>query len=468
MLISVSAKIWRMLVLFTFVISLYPAVCWAEGASNSGGIFTFFENHFGLLCLIWLIFLVVLSFLSWSCQDSLIGGNTGSRLFVSFLVLINIGFIISPSLMPKSPAWWYSGILIILAIFNLYLAFTAISIFLFKSYEEETGRESKWFSTVVHFDVVSGTEALKSGMERLMVMIVFSFLLCGFSYGAHWFLKDYVPKEQKEIASLLEKKSAMLDSYKPEFENSMVILTKDENIKELSNPQSTDNTLDGYIIILNSENYSLNIPFTSTVSMESTNTQVGKYKNTRHYVHNVAYRINNQDHYIKAWCDMSICGYKNPDDPSSNFCVKCDEIVVLKNLAKEVKNYDPKNRLDKGQLYNADITFRDGEKISFSSPMLGGGWNKGSKRFFKVWDGTRNHEVAYDDIASIDITQDKGEDPLRLSVIVTKRSGETISGTHYVDLTSDYEYFTGLCDAGWVRIEVKNISRVDFHGAQNL
>ncbi|MBN1905835.1 MAG: hypothetical protein JW927_12135 [Deltaproteobacteria bacterium] len=450
----------------TFFCSFTPAL--AGNNTGNGGILAYFKIHFGLLCLMWFVFLVVLSFLSWANKSSLIKGNPGSRFFVSFLVLINIGFIISPSLMPKAPAWWYSGLLIILAIFNLYLAFTAINILLFKSYDEESGRESKWFSTVVHFDVISGAEALKLGMERLVVMIVFSFLLCGFSYGAHWFLKDYVPKQQKEIASLLEKKSAILDLYKPEFENSMVFLTRDEEVIELCNLRSTDGSPEGVHVKLQGENYSVNVPLTSIVYMESTNTQAGKYKNMRHYVHNVTYRIDNQEHSIKAYCELSICGNDSPDKPSSSVCIKCDEIVFLKNHAHEIKNYDPKEMVIKVPLYKTDITFKNGEKIGFASPMLGGGWDKGSKRFIKVWDGAQNLEVACDDIALIEITQDKGDDPQRLSVIVTKRSGETISGTHYIDLTFDYEYFTGLCMAGWVKIEVKNISRVDFYGAQNI
>lgn len=449
-----------------FICSFTSAL--AGNNTDNVGIFVYFENHFGMLCLIWFVFLVILSLLSGVSKGSLIEGHLGSRLLLSFLTLINACFIISPVLMPKSPSWWYIGILIILAIISLYGAFTAVSALIFKSYEEEVEREEKTFSTVIHYNVISGTEALQRGVDGLMAMILFSFLLCAFSFGAHWFLKDYTPRADKKIASLLEQKNALFESYKPKIENSMVFLMRDEKFMEFNILQGENGKPSTAHVKLQSENYSISLPLISILSMENTNTRVGKYKNMMYYIHNITYRIYDQDISIKAYCvNRQICDYGNPEQPFSIVCLKCDDIVVLKNFAREIKNYDLKDRVIKGPLYNADITFVNGEKISLSSPMLGGKWDQGRRRFIKVWDGSQNIDVAYDDIRTIEMKRDENDKPRDLTVIVTKRSGDTISGSHHADIETSDKFFSGLSSFGWITIELMNVSQVDFKGKSN-
>jgi len=215
------------------MITVLSIPSWAQTLGENADQKGYFELHFGLLCFVWFALLVALSALAWRVKDSLLEGNLGSRFIFSVFLLLNSVLLLVPLFFPSEVSWWIKVPLMFIIFGIISYSFLAIGNFLFMSSNQERSREEKTFSTVVHYDVISGNAAIQIGLDRFIGAVGISFLVCISVFIAHLFLKDYVPQETKNMNSLLQEASTLLDNYESKMEGSMLFLTKDKKVTEL-------------------------------------------------------------------------------------------------------------------------------------------------------------------------------------------------------------------------------------------
>jgi len=456
-------------------------MAWANDAQGPSGVFGFLAQHYWIALLLWLAVIGASIAVAFLLKDSLFETNFGARLSFSLLTVVNCVFLIVPGYLMETTVWWYNIISGLMMFAIVGFSFPVLGNFLFMSYSEETGRKSSgWFSETVYSTEYSGAAAVSKGFERWIGIEGVTVLLFFLTFIANLFVQHYAPMESNTIARLQDETLALLERGEIAPFDGFYVVTKDEEKykiqrAEVANYPSTQDLVweslsekerrssnTPKFVYFKTENYGVFVPPQNIKMMKNSNAKHEINKRLQFDIFDTTYALKEETINIRGYSDellpQSIRGITPPEDGSAEISVEINNIVILKNFMENRPIYDPMDAPIKTPLYETEIVFENGETILFSSPHIGGTYQWGDQRGFRLVIDDAFEEVPFDEIARIEFN--KSEIDEMRSVIVTTTDGENIRGG--INVSNSDPKFTGISTPGWIIVDLAKVVVVDF------